>query len=790
MPDAAPHACVNPSPVEALAENTLSVEQRRIAQQHLEHCAACRSAFRALTADQFPRLRSYTVLERIGGGAFGDVYKAIHHVKERTEALKVLHAEAQFSTAAFANEIHLIAQLQHPNLATLYEAQLVTRPFYYTMELVEGRQLDAHFRSARVSVADRIEILRGVALAMDHAHARGVVHLDLKPQNILIDAAGQPRIVDFGIARKLALAGGGPPVSPTRPRQPEGTDGYIAPEVQVGRPVDGRADIYALGVLLYQSLTGKSLPAGGPAADLAARLRRRGIARAADLFAVVARALEEEPARRYPTCAELAEELGRYLAAGPVQARRRRPPGYRAARTVTREFRSHPRLVYGSLLLIIAAALTLAFRGSLAPGAGLPGARGQVVLVAFGPSTIDALHRGHIGADLDGLAVQNRKSWRMLYGTLMETLARASPRAVVWDYFFPDCHPQYDAAFLRGVAALQAKGSPVVIGCAELDLNGQPIGCGPLLEAAHACGALLGVKPDTASYELFVPLCIRRGLAPPAPTLPLAAFAAARYPDCELDLRLQGERVLVCYRRRHYAEGESAWRSEVDEFPVALRERDQVARILRRDDEVLSVRVRQAAEGAWNQRMIPFEEVLTASTSQLKSWFDGRVVLAGQMLPGQDLHRTSRGTEVYGCEVQAQALDEFLARSYLRRFSGWGLAVRVLLWCLLAGVLVPLVPAGPYGSTRAAKLVCLGLCVVGLMITATGLTALSSRGAVEAVLAAGAVLVSSSALYLCRSAHTRLARVAPGPGWPPPEEAAAISAGGTGATPSAARGDR
>ena len=145
-------------------------DRGRIVQRHLEQCEPCRAVFRKLTADRFPRLRSYTVIARIGAGAFGEVFKVIHHVKQRTEALKLLYTETRFRTASFVNEVHAIARLRHPNIATLFDAQLAAPPLYYTMELVEGRQLDEHFRSPDVTLAERIEIFRQVALAMDYAH--------------------------------------------------------------------------------------------------------------------------------------------------------------------------------------------------------------------------------------------------------------------------------------------------------------------------------------------------------------------------------------------------------------------------------------------------------------------------------------------------------------------------------------------------------------------------------------------------------------------------------------------
>ncbi|MBU0617618.1 MAG: protein kinase, partial [Planctomycetes bacterium] len=770
MPDPATQTCPHREAVEALARDVLPDDRRRFVQRHLEHCEPCRSAFRKLTADWFPRLRNYTIVERIGVGGFGEVYKAVHHAKERTEALKVLYAETRIRTASFENEARLIAGLRHPNIATLYDAHLGPPPFYYTMEYVEGRPLDDYFRSPDVSLAERIEIYRQVALAMDYAHRQGVVHRDLKPRNILIDTAGQPRIVDFGIARKLALTEDEGDVAVEPPSHPDGTYGYIAPEEEAGGSVDGRADIYALGVLLYHGATGRPLSSDGHLGDLTSILRQGRISHAGDLAAIIVRCLHEDPARRYSTCAELAEDLGRFLAGGPVRARVRRPLGYHAARSATAAFRSHQRFVRCALIIVVAALLIAMFRRGQASWLAAGTETRQVVLIAFAPSTIDAIRDRRVGADLAGLTLRNRKTWRMLYGRIMEALAPASPRAVVWDYYFPDCQPEYDAAFLRGIDALQANGIPVVIGCKDFDVNAAPLGCEQLLAAAHAYGALHAAEPGTASDEFVVPICFRRGLAPPVPGLSVVGFAAAQHPDCQLDLRIEDERVLACYRRNHFAKGEPEWRTEVDEFPLAADEHDRISHVLPPDGEVLYARVRQATADEWAGRIIPFEDVLTASHSQLQTWFAGRVVVAGQMLPGQDVHPTKRGAEIYGCQVHAQALDAFLAQGHLRRTSYWGLVLRTFLWCALAGIIAHLVPVGPLRALRLVTFICLGSCALGMMIGVICLTWMFSPWFVEAAIAVCAILVAGSLTYLCKAVYVKQAWIASGAAWPSSHE--------------------
>jgi hypothetical protein len=173
--------CTQPELVAALARGELPADQRRRVERLLEWSEPCRELFRQLTSGRFPSIPNYTILEQVGQGGFGVVYKAIHHAKQRTEALKVLFGRTPLLTSYFENEVRLISHLQHPHIATLYEAQLATTPPYYTMEFVEGERLNEYLRTHNVSLARRIEIIRTVALAIGYAHDRGVVHRDIKP---------------------------------------------------------------------------------------------------------------------------------------------------------------------------------------------------------------------------------------------------------------------------------------------------------------------------------------------------------------------------------------------------------------------------------------------------------------------------------------------------------------------------------------------------------------------------------------------------------------------------------
>ncbi|MCH7632614.1 MAG: serine/threonine protein kinase [Planctomycetes bacterium] len=313
MPRRSQHVCPKREAVEALSRSALADDQRLSVQRHLEDCESCRTLFRRETADNFPRIRQYTVIERVDEGGFGIVYKAIHHTKQRSEALKMLYGRTDARAAYFENEVHLVGKLRHPNIATLYDAHLSSPPLYYCMEFVEGRRLDRCLSSGEGTLADRINVVKIVASAIDYAHKQGVVHRDIKPQNIIIDDEGQPHIVDFGIARKLGLTAqpdAGGEASPDSPEGVVGTLGYMAPERAQGRKVDERGDIYSLGALLYHCVTGQPPRKLAGTDGLEKTLRELHIARPQDLTGIIKRCLAIDPDHRYRSAADLVAELG------------------------------------------------------------------------------------------------------------------------------------------------------------------------------------------------------------------------------------------------------------------------------------------------------------------------------------------------------------------------------------------------------------------------------------------------------------------------------------------------
>ena len=292
---------------------------------------------------------SYRILGLLGEGGMGAVYRAEQRHPRRPVALKVVRPGllSPRLRRRFELEAEVLGRLEHPGIAHIYEAGTadagrgVPQPFF-AMELVEGRPLTDHARARRLNTAARLDLLARVCDAVQHAHQRGVVHRDLKPSNILVTEDGQPKVVDFGVARALDAdvqgAAAAAATGHTEAGQVVGTLHYMSPEQAGGEAhaVDTRSDVYALGVVAYELLADR-LPytlAGRPLHEAVRAIREEEPDRLSsatgdralrgDVETIVAKALAKEPARRYATAAELAADLRRHLNAEPIAAR---PPG-------------------------------------------------------------------------------------------------------------------------------------------------------------------------------------------------------------------------------------------------------------------------------------------------------------------------------------------------------------------------------------------------------------------------------------------------------------------------------
>lgn len=298
-------------------------------------------------AEELPagtRIGGYTIERHLGHGGMGNVYIAQQDRPRRTVALKVIRRGLATPSLLrrFEHEAEILGRLQHPGIAQIYEAGSAAvvgadggatepRPFI-AMELIDGQPLNIHADAGRLDVKARMELVARVADAVHHAHQRGVIHRDLKPANVLVDAHGQPKVLDFGVAR-AADADLRVTTLHTSVGQLIGTLPYMSPEQVVGDPseVDTRSDVYALGVVLYQLLTGR-LPLDVSSRSLVeaarvireempTRLGRVSRALRGDAETIVGKALEKDKSRRYQSAAELADDLRRAATGRPIVAK-------------------------------------------------------------------------------------------------------------------------------------------------------------------------------------------------------------------------------------------------------------------------------------------------------------------------------------------------------------------------------------------------------------------------------------------------------------------------------------
>ncbi|HVS34258.1 MAG TPA: protein kinase [Gemmataceae bacterium] len=365
-----------------------------------------------LALDGFP---GYEILEELGRGGMGVVFKARQIGLDRVVALKMIlsgafagHEEVQ----RFRIEAEAVARLAHPHIVQIHEiGECQGRPFF-SLEFCAGGGLDRKLNGTPLPPTEAAALVEKLARAVAAAHKQHVVHRDLKPANVLLTADGEPKITDFGLAKKLDDAGRTPSGAVL------GTPSYMAPEQAQGRPVGPACDVYALGAILYECLTGRPPFKAAAPVDTVLQViesepappRQLQPKTPRDLDTICLKCLQKQPSQRYAGAGELADDLGRFLESKPIHARPISLPG-----RLTKWAKRRP-----TAAALLAALVLLLAAGSAALGLYLKMAAEERDHAAAERARIDKEV-----ADFEAAAEDQRLQGR--YGDAAATLGKAAP---------------------------------------------------------------------------------------------------------------------------------------------------------------------------------------------------------------------------------------------------------------------------------------------------------------------------------------------------------------------------
>lgn len=674
------------------------------------------------------RVGRYILGQLIDGGGMGRVFKAVHEETRAEAAIKIMRTDLSGADAAerFRQEARLLAKMRHPNIAQVYDAGTtrvggVDTPYIAMEYIPEARTIRDHAHGLETD--DLLRTFVKVCRAVHHANERGIVHRDLKPSNILVDAYGEPKVIDFGVAKDLdrrfdesavvTLEGGVP-----------GTVPYMAPEQVSWRHelVDRRTDVYALGVVLYELICGR-LPyrVNGVALPEAVRViceeeptlptrvtTRELLGR--DLRTVLLKMLAKTRQRRYQSAEEVACELERLLEGRDIEAS---PASflYKARRWLG-VVGDRERLATAAVIWVLATGLTMligpgvlyrgpmlaaSYAGFLLSFADTPRGGYKDVRV-IGIDEVESLSESLPELALTPIETDSSPATRVrpAIGRLLERLAECDPRSVAVDFRF---HAPDRAEFIvAGIEALRRRGIDTVVGSTSFVPRGygtaRATGLGDFDEGIARVARWGAVGAAESQGSLAVRLALRsRKTGDIFPSFGLATLLAAHGSGQDYVLSIENGFIRASFVEFD-AEGQQVrQRGEGLDIPyteVGLHRNPEPVRGISMNDEIVNsaVKIPPWAFAESEPSTIRIGEALTMPIDELRRLVVGRVIVIMDLRAGYDEQELSDGTRLHKGYLWASWLDDQLEGRSVKGQGRTGAFEQIFVGAFIGSVLL------------------------------------------------------------------------------------------------------